>query len=407
MCSIYGAIGRVINTQKFEALREAARDRGRDGGRHEVYSTSGDELAILGNWRAAPTPEPEVGPLQPYRRMVHNGTIANDKFLGARAGEIDSVVLSRWIHREHVGTLAESLGDVQGSYALACFNGRTILAATNYKPLYYARIHETVYFSSMARHFAGILPFGHAPVALPPYTAIDFLTEETASLMPTKAKRAVVIASAGLDSTVAAAKLISEGWDVCLLHFTYGCVAGTKEMWAIQDIAQALHCDFQTVDLNMKRMLGFESSSLFGDSQKISGPIEGAEYAHEWVPGRNMVFVGLAVAWAEAHGYHAVALGNNLEEAGAYPDNEEEFTHLLDLAVPYAVQANYGMRVLSPVGNLMKHEIVKLGLELHAPFEFTWSCYRGGSTHCGECGPCFMRKKAFERNGATDPVFQS
>jgi 7-cyano-7-deazaguanine synthase len=132
--------------------------------------------------------------------------------------------------------------------------------------------------------------------------------------------------------------------------------------------------------------------------------VAGAEYAHEWVPGRNIVFVSLAIAWAEAHGYHAVALGNNLEEGGGYPDNTELFTDHLNQASALAVQAHYGMRVLAPVSNLMKREIVGLGLKLDAPLTLTWSCYRGGEIACGHCGPCAMRRWAFERNGVPDPL---
>jgi len=407
MCSIYGAIGEWIDPTTFEEIRELARDRGRDGGRYESYTVGHFYSAVLGNWRATPTPEPEVGLLQPYDKMVHNGTIANDAELGALPGEIDSQTLARIIDRSSVQALADSLQKVKGSYALACFNGATVLAATNYKPLYYCRIGPTIYFSSMARHLDTVVGFGRAPVALPPYTAIDFITREQVSLHTDRSKRAVIIASAGLDSTVAATKLVREGWDVCLLHFTYGCAAGDKEYCAIPMIADALGCRSAFVNVDLAQMLGLQASTLFDKrpDAKIAGAIEGAEYAHEWVPGRNLVFISLAVAWAEAHGYHTVALGNNLEEAGAYPDNEEEFTHLLNKAVPYAVQAHYGMGVVSPVGNLMKHEIVKLGLELGAPFEWTWSCYRGGRKHCGECGPCFMRRKAFERSGGIDPVF--
>ena len=72
MCSIYGAIGPTIDDGIFNLIREAARDRGRDGGRHEHYTTKAGLEVILGNWRATPTPEIEVGRLQPYDGLVHN-----------------------------------------------------------------------------------------------------------------------------------------------------------------------------------------------------------------------------------------------------------------------------------------------------------------------------------------------
>lgn len=404
VCSIYGALGRTINRIVLSQLAHAARDRGRDGGRLEFYPLRSDLEAALGNWRACPTPETEVGALQPYDRLVHNGTIANDVALGALPGEIDSQCLPRFLDRGSLQTLVNSLQQVRGSYALALVGNSTVYAATNYKPLHYASIEGTIYFSSMARHFEGLLPFGQAPVALAPYTAIDFTTQQILDIPRLDTKRAVVIASAGLDSTVAATKLVREGWDVCLLHFTYGCLAGTKEHEAIPKIADALNCKYQYLSIDLAAMLGLRSSTLFGSEKDIVGAIAGAEYAHEWVPGRNLVFVALAVAWAEAHGYHAVALGNNLEEGGGYPDNTEMFTDHLNRASELSVQAHYAMRVLAPVGNLMKKEVVALGLQLNAPLALCWSCYRGGERPCGHCGPCAMRRWAFIRNGMIDPL---
>ena len=63
------------------------------------------------------------------------------------------------------------------------------------------------------------------------------------------------------------------------------------------------------------------------------------------------------------------------------------------------------VRLVTPVGRLMKHEIVKQGVKLGVPYDLTWSCYSGGDRHCGECGPCTMRSLAFQRNGRKDPVF--
>lgn len=403
MCSIYGAIGQV-NETIMNAIRDRAGDRGRDGGRVEYYKTTDGHQIVLGNWRATPTPEVEVGPLQPYDRLVHNGTIANDKELGAQPGEIDSQVLARVLDRSSIDALVQSLRQVRGSYALAMATHKTVLAAVNYKPLSYALIGNAVYFSSMPRHFQDVMPFGHDPVPLAPYTAIDFRTQEILSIHKEDAKRVVVVASAGLDSTVVATQFVREGWEVCLLHFGYGCQASGPEYRAIPKIADALQCRYAYLEVDLASMLK-GASTLFGKTSDIAPAVAGAEYAHEWVPGRNLVFIALATAWAEAHGYHAVASGTNLEEGGAFPDNTEPFTDALSKAIPYAVQAHYGMRLLSPVGNLMKKEIVALGLQLGAPFEHTWSCYRGGDRHCGQCGPCLMRHEGFKRAGAADPVF--
>lgn len=403
MCSIFGAVGLSVNRGILERLSVQAGDRGRDGGRLQSFW---DGRVWLGNWRATPTTEVEHGLLQPYGGVVHNGTIANADELGLLAGEIDSQVLPRVLDRRSLASFWASIGRLRGSYAIAASGAAepVALLACNYKPIYYADIAGAVYFSSMARHFAGLLAPGVAPVKMPPYSVLELPGFQSASLVQAPPKRAVVIASAGLDSTTVAAMLARDGYEVLLLHFRYGCQAGSREADRIPRIAAALGARFHIADLDYGAMRG--TSGIMTPGGAVAGPVEGAEWAHEWVPARNLVMLAWATAFAEANGFHYIALGNNLEEAGAYPDNEEEMTTLFGALLPNAVQNGYGMEVLAPVGHLMKHEIVRIGLDIGAPYGETWSCYHDGERHCGECGPCYMRRTAFERNGALDPVFK-
>jgi 7-cyano-7-deazaguanine synthase len=145
-------------------------------------------------------------------------------------------------------------------------------------------------------------------------------------------------------------------------------------------------------------------SPLPNAAATVSGGEAGAEFAHEWVPARNLLLLSVATAFAEANGFETIVLGNNLEEAGAYPDNEPEFIAKFNDILPFAVGDGKRMEVIMPVGNLMKHEIVALGMELNAPIHLTWSCYRAGEHHCGTCGPCYMRRKAFDINKELDPL---
>jgi 7-cyano-7-deazaguanine synthase len=409
MCSIFGAFGpkEEIDLEILNRLKIQAGDRGRDGGRVEKFELGSHE-AYLGNWRATPTTELERGKLQPYDGLVHNGTVANDKELGGTDSEIDSEVLARVVGRTSLSHLVASLRGVVGSYALGVVSRQTqsVFLACNYKPVYFYNPDgegRVIYFSSMERHFRGIVPVGQRPDKLLPYSAIDLKTGETARIERNYKLRALVICSSGLDSTTVAYKLKDEGFEVGLIHFQYGCLAENRETEAVKLIAKDLGSKAFFAEIPYTQMAG-SAPIMNNDNLNVVESIKGAEYAHEWVPARNLVMLAHATAFAEANDYHVIALGNNLEEAGAYPDNEEEFTNLFDNLLDYAVQNGYEVRVVSPVGHLMKHEIVKLGLELKVPYELTWSCYRGGETHCGHCGPCFMRKTAFERNGMVDPV---
>ena len=403
MCSIYGAFGEQINETLLARIAELAGDRGRDGGRHEWYTwEQAGYVGALGNWRATPTTESEVGKRQPYEGIVHNGTIANDAELGNPEGRIDSMVLPSVLDRRSLASMQASIRRIKGSYAIAAAAEHpTIYLATNYKPIYVLKVGSTKYFSSMERHLLPLCEFGTRPYRVQPYTVTDLRTGLSVPLPREHRERSLVICSAGLDSTTVAYSERERGREVGLLHFTYGCKAETREVDRVKRIAEHLKAPLAVVPLDYSQFVG--SSPLLNGSE-ISGGVEGAEFAHEWVPARNLVMLALATAFAEANGYTYIALGNNLEESGAYPDNEEEFTYLMNQALDYAVHDGGQVRIESPVGNLMKHEIVKLGTELGVPYELTWSCYRDGEYHCGRCGPCYMRREAFKRNGLNDPT---
>ena len=215
--------------------------------------------------------------------------------------------------------------------------------------------------------------------------------------------RALVICSGGMDSVVAATWAVNEfgSENVTLAHFQYGSRAEGPEVEAVSVAAQALETEL--VFLPMGIYDPTDSPLLRADSA-IAGGEAGAEFAHEWVPARNLVMLALATAYAEAKGYDKLILGNNLEEAGAYPDNEPEFIARFNDLLPFAIGDGKRLQVLMPVGNLMKHEIVALGLKLGAPLDKTWSCYRAGPIHCGTCGPCYMRRTAFEINNQPEVI---
>ena len=175
-------------------------------------------------------------------------------------------------------------------------------------------------------------------------------------------------------------------------------------MEAIKKIAAYFECDFVTMSTDIFKNV-IKGSSLMEDSTtSIVEGNAGAEYAHEWVPARNLIMLSLATGYAEAHGYDVIALGTNLEESGAYPDNEMIFIKKLNEVLPYAVNVDAHVSIEMPVGHLMKHEIVRLGHETGAPIDVTWSCYHNGEQHCGVCGPCIMRRKAFQMERLKDPI---
>lgn len=451
MCGIWGAVGFSDEETgwRLRQIGDLTETRGRDSWGISIVTRDGiaDDrgrgrfsasdhsfnlgstrwYTALGNLRAEPTTEyvakKRLCDIQPFECgpwiVAHNGTIANDKELRAKhdlsepVTPIDSFVIAQLLNRYATGfaprRVETLLNKLVGSYALALAHRDhpgSLILASNYKPIYVRKLGNQWYFSSVAE----ALPGGEVPLALGPYqfstlTPGGPLCSDTISLSrkplrrSTTRKRAVVVCSGGLDSVTAATQYVRDGYDVLLMHAVYGCRAQTREMEAVNNVARELMCGRIFVT-----MPSFGSSALLDPNAKISDGESGSEFAHEWVPARNLLLIATATALAEAKGYNIVATGTNLEESGAYPDNEPEFNLLLDKALQYATAPDKPVNIEMPVGYLMKHEIVKRALELRAPVQHAWSCYQGGDVHCGQCGPCYMRQKAFLMNRTPDPV---
>lgn len=391
MCSILG--GTSFDAKAFDVYSKA-KDRGRD------FSGLCEQHGLwIANHRATPTTEAEAPihnqPIGGRYKIVHNGTISNDGELGVQAGEIDSSVLEDVLDCSTLETFRDSFTKIKGSYAIAVLKDDTIYLACNYKPIFILKQGNQRYFSSLKHHL------GEDALRMPPYTVMNLLTGESLELPREQPDRAIVICSGGLDSTAVAGYAAKMHKEVLLIHYTYGCKAETAEMKAIKAIAERLKCQYTFMSLPYQGMTG--GSPLLEDKEVAEG-IAGAEYAFEWVPARNFLFLAYTTAYAEANGYGHIYLGTNLEEGGAYPDNEEQFILDVNNCLYGAVQNGKKIEIHTPLGNLMKREIVEFGMKHDAPLDLSWSCYHGGDKHCGKCAPCFMRKTAFKRAGIPDPT---
>lgn len=388
-----------------------------------------DVTNTLINLRAEPTTEyvktKERSDQQPYCldnwTIVHNGTIANDKNLRSRgkvlttaidsAAIVEQLVFNDIMQFDPFYVFTKTIRRLKGSFAILATNStdsRRIYFAANYRPIWYVLNEWGLFFASSRDYF----PSGNAQM-IKPYS-IGFFEYEGGELKMEQVplierntgqgpRRALVVCSGGLDSVVAATVAQrSLGYEITLLHFLYGARVEGHEADTVEMVAKHLKCDAKFIPL--RGIYNKEDSPLLDLHSKLAGGEPGAEFAHEWVPARNLVMLAVATAFAEAHGFDTVILGNNLEEAGAYPDNEPEFINRFNDMLPFAVADGKEVRVEMPVGNLMKHEIVALGHSVGAPLHLTWSCYRAGEKHCGQCGPCFMRRTAFQINNLPEVI---
>lgn len=457
-CAIFAAIKDATTGATALEAWDRSIDRGRDAWGVEHLTAPGEVVTrwssmatvqpnfapagtYIGNRRAEPTTEwvhsKTDKDTQPFHTpggwvVAHNGTIANDReivdTLRGRAGffepttRIDSIAIGVALDvmtatdPSRPNAVLRAVEMLKGSFALVMVNvddPGTIWYALNYKPAFITATEHGLYVTSQAQYVPSDGTYDPQPQPITPYSFGRITRERGVELLQTLYKpqgnRTLVVCSGGLDSTVAATEYVRKGHEVTLLHLRYGCKAEEREVRAVEEIADRLGCELTVLTTNFFKDAA--PSSLTDDDAEIVtgfGGAEGAEYGHEWVPARNTVMISLAAAYAEAYQYDRIVLGNNLEESGGgYPDNEQEFINRWNDLLPFAVKPYANITIEQPLGSLMKHEIVRLGLSLDAPFEATWSCYTGGEKHCGTCGPCFMRKTAFQMNDATDPVMEA
>jgi 7-cyano-7-deazaguanine synthase len=122
-----------------------------------------------------------------------------------------------------------------------------------------------------------------------------------------------------------------------------------------------------------------------------------------YVPARNTIFLSFAVSYAEAIGADSVFIGANAIDFSGYPDCRPAFYKAFQKVIQQGTKKKK-IRVLTPLIDMSKAQIIALGLRLEAPLKLTWSCYRGGKRPCGICDSCKLRKKGFSQLGIRDII---
>ncbi len=121
------------------------------------------------------------------------------------------------------------------------------------------------------------------------------------------------------------------------------------------------------------------------------------------MPFRNAHFLAAAVSWAEVLGAQKVYIGAVAQDSSGYPDCRPEYYRAFNELVRAGTRDGR-IEVVTPLIGMRKSEIVRLGLELGAPFDLTWSCYSREDRACGACESCVLRLRAFAAAGAADPI---
>jgi 7-cyano-7-deazaguanine synthase len=219
-------------------------------------------------------------------------------------------------------------------------------------------------------------------------------------------KRAVVLLSGGLDSSVAIHLAKSEGFEVYALSFDYG-QKHNKELECAKATAKsvgAVQHNIVTLQLNL-----WGGSSLTDSKMEVEdGDVTRTDIPMTYVPARNMVFLSVAASFAEAIGAQDIFIGVSEVDYSGYVDCREEFIRSMEETINKGtvMAAEHGkkIRIHTPFINKTKAEEILLGEKLGVDWSLTWSCYRGGKKPCGTCDSCLLRAKAFKEAGVIDAV---
>lgn len=217
--------------------------------------------------------------------------------------------------------------------------------------------------------------------------------------------KAICLLSGGMDSTVALACAIRDGFDPWILHVSYGQRTEKRERQAMIDIVQ--HYDIDPTHVLALQLYYF--SQIGGNAltdYSIDIPEDGIEpgVPVTYVPFRNGNILSIAVSWAEAIRAKTIYIGVVEEDSSGYPDCRLDFVESFLAAARAGTRPDTLESIVAPLIKLSKSEIVLLGKDLQVPFELTWSCYQGNDVACGVCDSCRLRLKGFKEAGIIDPI---
>jgi len=214
--------------------------------------------------------------------------------------------------------------------------------------------------------------------------------------------RAVVLLSGGMDSCVCAA-LAARDHDTAAVHVSYGQRTEERERRSFEGICDRLGIrDRLVVRNDALRAIGgsalTDENIAVPESHAIGGGVPVT-----YVPFRNAHFLAVAVSWAEVLGAEKVYVGAVEPDSSGYPDCRPEYYRAFNEVVKAGTKEGV-IEIVTPLIAMRKAEIVKLGLELGAPFDLTWSCYQREDRACGVCDSCVLRLRAFREAGWEDPI---
>jgi 7-cyano-7-deazaguanine synthase len=218
--------------------------------------------------------------------------------------------------------------------------------------------------------------------------------------------RAVVLLSGGLDSATVLAIARSEGRTCHAISFTYG-QRHEVELQAASRVSKALNAAEHVIYPLDLRLFG--ASALTGDIDVPKDAVGAPGIPVTYVPARNTIFLSLAVGYAEAREAEEIWIGVNAVDFSGYPDCRPEFVDAFQQVIVKGTRSGVEKgqpRIIAPLINLTKADIIRRGMALGVDYGMTHSCYDPGQDGlaCGHCDSCILRRRGFEEAGVKDPT---
>lgn len=220
-------------------------------------------------------------------------------------------------------------------------------------------------------------------------------------------KKAIILLSGGIDSTTCLAIAKHEGYTPYALSFDYG-QRSQIELTAAKKIAVALGAMEHRV-VNLTDLGKFGGSAITDHSQTLKTTGHDHHIPTSYVPGRNTVFLSIALSWAEALDADAIFIGVHADDTMCYPDCRpayiDRYQHMANIANKRGVEG-HPIQIKTPILHMKKSAIITWGTQLGVDYRDTITCYQADSEGraCGQCLSCSTRRDSFMDAGVTDPT---
>ena len=211
-------------------------------------------------------------------------------------------------------------------------------------------------------------------------------------------ENSLVLLSGGLDSAVALYWALLRGWSIHTIEFEYF-QRPERERQACRDLRAASGITGSlVVQAGFLREVGDVPGGMVANMALGQAP-------DGYIPARNLVFYSICAHYAEILNARYIVGGHNRTDSESFPDAGREFFRNLDRLLRLGLWSYSATctEIVLPLIELDKIEVVRLGLDLHVPFELTWSCYHDDRLPCGTCESCTERRQAFAANAMPDP----